>query len=95
MYVLDMRAQNLSYAPGLSYASTGMIGRVAVEDLRDVTESGIGQMFFHGQEPLGSLPAGGVGSAIHLHVRSNERSEQPGPYRPLVIRAIAFCRDRR
>src|SRR5450631_4299159 len=91
IYVFNVDAQDFAYAPGLRHASSRTVGRVAIEDLRDLSQRGIGEkMILQRQEPFARLSASGVAGSVHFHIRGDERPDQPRPYRALVVCAIAF-----
>ena len=62
----DEHAQDFSDAPGLRDAPSGTLRSVAVEDLGDVAEAGIGEMSLQGSEPFGSLTSRLVAASVHL-----------------------------
>src|SRR5271170_8338136 len=72
--------------PGLRRATAWGMRRVAVEDLADLTEAGIGQMVADGlQKPLCRR-----GVAVDSIMRERPGTKQPSPDGALVVGAIAF-----
>src|SRR5678809_138697 len=49
-------------------------------------------MFFERSQPLLRLPPRRLAPTVHLRVRGNERSHEPGPHRSLVVSAIPVQR---
>ena len=88
--VLDIRPQDLSYAPGLRHASNRPLWSVAIEDLRDVAEPAIRKVILERRQPFGRSAAGRITASVYLDVCGDERSHQPRPYRSLMVSAVTL-----
>src|SRR5215469_14772456 len=62
--------------------------RIAIENLRNVSQAGSTQMVLPWCQPLFGLRVRCRASAFYLHICSYERPHKPRPYRSLVICAI-------
>src|SRR6185503_7391811 len=81
-------AQRLGHGPGLRGTAPGLVRRITVEDLAEGADAIGAQLKSEGIEK----GPGTAGVAVHLEVREGEGTEQPAPYRPLVIRAVTLPR---
>ena len=69
----------------------GAVGVVAVEDFGDVAQAGTGtEMAQEGIDNFGGLEAGVATETVGFEVGFDERSNQPGPDRTLMIGAVAL-----
>src|SRR5207237_8059048 len=83
---MDGAAQYLGLAPGLRYAAARRQGRFGVEDFADRTDACLCDHGCEAGEKAARLLAL-VG--MHLEPGIDERSDQPGPDRALVISGVA------
>src|SRR6266511_741882 len=82
----DPAPQHFCDAPGLGHASTGREGGLRIEDLADRAEARLAQVRDQTLEKAAStrtIPR------MDAEPRLDEGSEEPGPYRPLMIGRIA------
>ena len=79
---LDPGAEHLGNAPGLGDAAPGREGRFGVEDFADRAQRGLVQMWAEGFEKVPGAPAV-IGMDLEPGV--DERADQPGPDRALVV----------
>ena len=88
--ILHQRPQYFCHAPRLRDTAARPLGRVAVENFRDVAQAAIGKMVLKRREPRGSLAVRDITVPVDLYVGGDERSHQPRPDGSLVIGAIAL-----
>src|SRR5262249_7699245 len=87
----QIQPQRLPHRPGLEGAAARRVGRVAVRDLRNVPEARrveVGQQ--RREKARSSLSLGRDRATPAAYPRLDERAEEPGPDRALVIRRVAF-----
>src|SRR5215471_17759040 len=89
LQVFGSSPEHLGDAPGLRHASTRGVRRVAIGDLRDLTQTLGVQVGIECAQPRRGLCARGAAASVHLHIRRDKRAKKPGPYRALVICAVA------
>ena len=82
--------QGFAYGPRLEGTAPRAMRRLGVGDLGNVPEASlieVGEQ--RPEEPFARRALGADRAATHSHPRLHERAEQPGPDRPLMVRAIA------
>src|SRR5262249_14779889 len=86
------RANQLAEGPGLERTTTRRVGRIAVGDLGDVTEAGDAQVLEQRDEKTAARfrPVRRV-VAVDPEPGIDERADEPGPHRALVIGAVALA----
>src|SRR3954470_4955490 len=83
---LDENAEHFGDAPGLGDAAARRERRLGIEDLADRADRGLAEMRLEpGQEAARALLVVGMGAQPWV----DERADQPGPYRPLMIGRVA------
>src|SRR5262245_2423876 len=83
---LDQAAQDLGDAPCLCDAAACCIWRRCVKDLADAADSGVAQMSVERVQERSRLV---VSARMHTQPRVDERTDEPGPDRSLVIRGVS------
>src|SRR6476661_7308354 len=79
-------AKDFGHTPGLGNTAARWVRRIGVEDLADAADAGIIEVRTKTTDGVAS--ASGV-FGKHLEPRIDERPDEPGPDRALVVRRIA------
>src|SRR5271167_3575450 len=79
-------AQYFRDAPGLGDAAARCERRLGVEDFADRADAGFGEMRL---ETVEEMPRCRAIVGVNLEPSIDERADQPGPHRPLVVCRIA------
>ena len=92
LHIFYVAPKNFGDAPCLGDATARPLWRVPVQDLRDVSESTVAEVFFERLEPLHRLASCNFAAAIDLDVSGNERSHKPRPDGTLMVGTVSLCR---
>lgn len=79
-------SQHFRDAPRLRGAAAPVVGRFGVEDFADRSDAGVAEVGFEAVEKMESAV---VVAGMHFQPGIDERSDEPGPHRSLVVRRIA------
>src|SRR5271165_457321 len=82
----DPAPQNLGDAPGLRDAAARRKGRLGVENFADGPNASVSQVWL---KTIQELASACQIAAVNLKPGINERSDQPGPHRALMVGGIA------
>src|SRR5438128_7529477 len=87
-----LEPQRLAHRPRLERAAARRVRRVAVGDLRQVAEARVVQMGEQrAEKAIARLAFRLRGAAADAEPRFDERADEPGPDRPLMVRAVALA----
>src|SRR5207237_478215 len=87
-----LEAQRLAHRPRLERAAARGVRRIAVGDLRQVAEARVVQMSEQRiEKAIARLGLRARGGAPDAEPRLDERAHEPGPDRPLMVRAVALA----
>src|SRR3954470_11910497 len=83
---LQPAPEHFGHAPRLSDAAAGGVGLPRVEHFADCAQAVLAHAF---GKTFEELPSVGIFARMHFEPRVDERPDEPGPDRTLVIRSIA------
>src|SRR5438093_269389 len=87
--IFNNHTQDFCNAPSLRETSARTVGRIAIENLGDMTKTSFGQMTRESIKPHPNLILNLLSVAVYLEIRVDKRAEQPCPDRSLMIRAVS------
>lgn len=88
--IFHQRSKGFCDRPRLGEATARVMWRVAIEDFRNVPQTGFLQMRGKAFEKLTGLLSGSRFSPMHLDPGRDKRTEEKGPDRPLMISPVSF-----
>ena len=86
---LVQTTKNLRHAPCLRGAAPRVVGRFGVEDLADRADAGVGE---ERSEALDEAESACIVAGVHFQPGVEERSDEPGPDRTLMIGGVACAK---